>query len=233
MGDSNYPVSGAEQYDAHEMTVSHAETAQRAEFIRSVYGLLSLSVLAAIAAAWLAATTDLKIWVMENWILMLVLYIGSIIGCYVLRKTTPVNMLLMLTFTSITGLWIGPVAYVFPGPALNAGVTTAIIFVSLSVYTHISKRDFSFMRGFLTMGLVGVLVMLLLDMFIFHSDALAFGISVAGVLVFSGFILYDTSNIMKRYPPDEYIAATLDLYLDILNLFWFLLRIFIELAGDQ
>ncbi len=83
------------------------------------------------------------------------------------------------------------------------------------------------------MGIIGVLIMILLNLFFFQSSALAFGVSVAGVLLFSGFILYDTSNIMRRYPRSEYIAATLALYLDILNLFWFLLRIFIELTGEN
>lgn len=214
-------------------SVADAATEVRAGFIRAVYGLLSISLLFAIAGAWLSATTGLKVWVIQNWILMLVLYIGSIVACWFLRHSKPINMLLMYGFTFISGLWIGPVAYVYPGPALSAGITTAAIFIGLSVYAHVSKKDFHFLGGFLFMGLLGIIIMAVLNIFFLHSSAIAFGISVVGVVVFCGFILYDTSNIMRRYPPNEYISATLALYLDILNLFWFLLRIFIELTGDR
>jgi modulator of FtsH protease len=233
MDENSYSMPGAGQYDAAGTTVNYAEVAERAEFIRAVYGLLTLSIFSAIIAAWLSAVTDLKVWVIENWILMLVLYFGSIIGCFIARHKTPINMILMLTFTFVSGLWIGPVAAIFPGPVANAGIATAVIFLSLTTYVHVSKKDFSFIGGFLMIGLISVLVMLLLNIIFFHSEALEFGVSVAGVLLFSGFILFDTSNIMKRYPPNEYIAATLDLYLDILNLFWFLLRIILSFAGDN
>jgi len=227
------PQPAEQQWDRYGRTVAEATTEVRAGFIRAVYGLLSVSLIFAIAGAWLSATTDLKIWVVQNWILMLVLYIGTIVGAFLLRHTKPINMLLMYGFTFVSGLWIGPVAYMYPGPALNAGVTTAAIFVGLSVYAHVSKRDFNFLGGFLFMGLIGVIIMILVNLFILHSPAIAFGVSVVGVVIFCGFILYDTSNIMKRYPPNEYISATLSLYLDVLNLFWFLLRIFIQFAGDR
>ena len=227
------PMPAEGRLDAYGRTVAEADAEVRAGFIRAVYGLLSVSLLFAIGGAWLSATTAMKYWVVQNWILMIVLYIGTIIGCWLLRHSKPINMLLMYGFTFVSGLWIGPIAYVYPGPALSAGVTTAVIFLGLSAYAHISKRDFNFLGGILFMGLIGIIIMLLLNFFVLHSSAIGFGISVVGVIIFSGFILFDTSNIMKRYPPSEYISATLALYLDILNLFWFLLRIFIELAGDR
>jgi FtsH-binding integral membrane protein len=227
------PYPAEERWDSYGRTVAEAETSVRAGFIRAVYGLLAVSLMFAIAGAWLSATTDLKVWVIENWILMLILYIGTIIGAFALRHSRPINMVLMYGFTFVTGLWIGPVAYVYPGPALNAGVTTAAIFVGLSIYAHVSKTDFHFLGGFLFMGLIGIIIMMLVNIFLLHSTAIAFGVSVVGVVIFCGFILYDTSNIMKRYPPSEYISATLALYLDVLNLFWFLLRLFIEFSGDR
>jgi modulator of FtsH protease len=62
-------------------------------------------------------------------------------------------------------------------------------------------------------------------MFLFQSPMMHFMMSGVGVILFSGFILYDTSNIMRNYATDEYISATLALYLDILNLFTALLSI--------
>lgn len=205
----------------------------RARFVSAVYGLLFISVLFAIGGAWLSAVTDLKIWVAQNWLIMLILYIATIAGTYFLRHKKPVNMIMLNSFTFITGLFIGPVAAFYPGPTMSAGVTTAVIFFALSAYARTTKRDLSFMGGFLTMGLVAIIVMMLLNVFFFQSSALQMGISVAGVLIFSGFIMYDTQNIMRRYPPEEYISATLALYLDILNLFWFLLQIFLAFSNNE
>ena len=81
------------------------------------------------------------------------------------------------------------------------------------------------MGGMLTTGLIILVVGGLLNFFIFKSSAGSFLFSCAGVFLFSGFILYDTSNILRNYPTDEYISATLSLYLDIFNLFLAILRI--------
>ena len=70
-----------------------------------------------------------------------------------------------------------------------------------------------------------VLVGSLLNAFFFQSPAGEFIIAAGGVLLFSGFILYDTSNILRHYDVEDYTSATLALYLDILNLFLFLLRL--------
>ncbi len=81
------------------------------------------------------------------------------------------------------------------------------------------------MGGMLTTGLVIMIVGGLLNAFLFKSPAINFLYSAGGVFLFSGFIIYDTFNILNRYPTDEYISATLSLYLDILNLFLLLLRL--------
>lgn len=214
-------------------TVEAQSVDVRAKFISVVYSLLTISIVVAIGGAWLSAATDLKIWVAQNWIIMLILYIATVVGTIFLRHKKPINMIMLNSFTFITGLFIGPVAAFYPGPTISAGVTTAVIFFALSAYARTTKRDLSFMGGFLMMGLIAVLVMMLLNVFFFQSSALQIGISVAGVLVFSGFIMYDTQNIMRRYPPGEYISATLALYLDILNLFWFLLQLFLAFGSNE
>ena len=204
----------------------------RARFVSAVYGLLTVSVLFAIAGAWISASTGLKIWVAQNWLISLIIYIGTFAGVYLLRHRKPINLVMLYFFTFVTGVWIGPVAYAFPGPAINAGLTTAVIFFGLTIYARTTKRDLTFLGGILFVGLLAVFGMLILNMF-FQSSALSFGISVAGVILFSGFILYDTQMIMRRYPPEEYISATLALYLDILNLFWFLLNIFLAFNSNE
>src|SRR5437763_830687 len=98
-------------------------------------------------------------------------------------------------------------------------------FGGLTVYVFASKKDFSFMRGMVTTGLIVVVLASLLNFFIVGSGALGFAVAVAALLLFSGFVLYDTSNIIRRYPTNEYVAGALALYLDAFNIFLALLRI--------
>ena len=134
-------------------------------------------------------------------------------------------MVSLFSFTTVTGLVLGPLLYsVGPTIAAEAFALTALTFGGLTLYVIFSKRDFSFMQGFLFTGLMIVLFGSLINMF-FGSSMMHFIISGASVLLFSGFILYDTSNILRHYGKDQYVSATLALYLDILNLFVALLSI--------
>merc|ERR1719476_77040 len=97
----------------------------------------------------------------------------------------------------------------------EAAGLTALIFISLSLYTVMSGRDFSFMGGFLFAGLM-ILVAAGLVEWIFGLD---FGIvyPVCGAILFCGYIVYDTYKVMKVYGCDDYISAAIELYLDIIN----------------
>ena len=102
---------------------------------------------------------------------------------------------------------------------------TVAIFGGLTAYVFITKRDFSFLRGLLFTGLIMVLVGGLLNIFIIGSSAMGFAIAAMALLLFSGYVLYDTSNIIRRYPTNEYVAGALSLYLDAFNIFLALLRL--------
>ena len=76
-----------------------------------------------------------------------------------------------------------------------------------------------------TVGLIVVVLASFLNVLVVGSFGFSFAISIAVLLLFSGFVLYDTSNIIRRYPTNEYVAGALDLYLDAFNMFLALLRI--------
>jgi FtsH-binding integral membrane protein len=144
------------------------------------------------------------------------------------------NVVALFAFTTLTGVVISPLLYVLgrtnPGSILTAGLLTVAIFGGLTAYVFISKRDFSFMRGMLTVGLIVVVVAALAN-FLLVSSAFGFAISAAVLLLFSGFVLYDTSNIIRHYPVNEYISGALALYLDAFNIFLALLNLLN--AGDR
>ena len=108
---------------------------------------------------------------------------------------------------------------------------TGLIFLGLSGYALTSKKDFSFMAGFLMVGLVIVVVAMIGNIF-FQIPALSLAISAAVILIMSGFILYDTSAII-RGEQTNYIIATVGMYLSIFNIFIHLLNLLGSFSGND
>lgn len=147
----------------------------------------------------------------------------------------------VFAFTGLMGASLGPTLNYYLAMA-NGGTivmqalgSTALVFLSLSGYVLATGKDFSFMRGFLITGLIALLVIMLgsivLSLFGVQITGLSLAISGAAVLLFSGFILYDTSRIING-GETNYIMATTALYLDIYNLFIHLLHILGFMSND-
>jgi len=143
-------------------------------------------------------------------------------------------------FTGLLGASLGPMLYYYL--AIGAGNIivqalggTAVVFFALSGYVLTTGKDFSFMRGFLVTGLIALLVVMLgslvLSLFGVEVTGLSLAISGVAILLFSGFILYDTSRIIHG-GETNYIMATTALYLDVYNLFVHLLHILGSLSRD-
>lgn len=113
---------------------------------------------------------------------------------------------------------------------------TAAAFGGLSLYGYTTKRDLSGMGSFLIMGVIGILVAMVVNIFL-QSSALQFAVSVIGVLVFAGLTAYDTQRIKEMYFEGDGVATAskkaimgaLSLYLNFINMFMFLLQLF----GDR
>ena len=207
-------------------------TTDRLTFIKKVYSLLAMSMGTAAVGAYLGSG-PLLLLVAPNMMLFFILQIALIFFASFAARRPGLNMVALFSFTTVSGLTLGPLLYqVGPSIAAEAFALTAITFAGLSLYVVYSKKDFSFMSGFLMTGLIVVIVGGLLNMFFIQSGMMHFVMSGASVLLFSGFILYDTSNILRYYGTDEYVSATLALYLDILNLFIALLSILGIMSDD-
>ncbi len=139
-------------------------------------------------------------------------------------------------FTFTVGFFDAPaIAVILNSPALivifkQAFGLTAAITGSLTAYVFISKKDFSFLSGFLFTGLVLVVIMAVLGLF-WQNDTLTLVMSGMGALVFSGFILYDTSRLVHEKGTPVEIAIAL--FLDIVNLFWMLFNLLSILKGEE
>lgn len=211
-------------------TAAQASVSERMGFVRKVYALFFAATLFAIVGVGIGFVFPQVMFAIaaHPWIAFFAL-IGGVMGAQAVRLVPGVNLLALFAFTTFTGVFISPLIAIYtqmnPASIWQAGLLTVGIFGGLTAYVFVSKKDFSFMRGMVTTGLIVVVLASLLNFFIVGSSALAFAVSCAALLLFSGFVLYDTSNIIRRYPTNEYVAGALSLYLDAFNIFLALLRI--------
>lgn len=214
----------------------------RLEFLRKVYGILASQLLLTLAICTIFMYVP---WV-RNTVLSLsaLITIAAIIGSFVTlfalmldNQTYPRNALLLFAFTVLQSLLIGTVcaSYAEEGLGflvLEALVITFFVFSGITLYAFTSKQDFSFMGGALYTALVGLLVCSvtnsLLDFTGHRSKIFAFALSFSASVLFSFFILYDTSLIMNHLGPDDSLLAAIMLYTDLLNLFLHILAIISE-----
>jgi modulator of FtsH protease len=144
---------------------------------------------------------------------------------------------LLFAFTLVAGFFLGPIlsfAFTFKNGGqlvgLAGGLTGAVFFAMATVAT-VTKRDFGFLGNFLFVGLVLLIVASLANAF-FHVAALQLTISAIAVFLFSLYILYDLSNIIHG-GETNYVMATLNLYLNLYNLFVSLLNLLLAFSGQR
>ncbi len=145
-------------------------------------------------------------------------------------RNSAMGLVAVFAFTGFVGFITGPIvsmyARAFPNGSelvMTALGGTGAIFLALSAYAMISRRDFSRMGSFLVIGAVVLMVASIANIFL-HIAGLQLAVSAAAMVVFSGFMLYDTGRILDG-GETNYISATVGLYLNIYNVFMSLLSI--------
>ncbi|GAB5415840.1 MAG: Bax inhibitor-1/YccA family protein [Congregibacter sp.] len=147
------------------------------------------------------------------------------------------GLLAIFAFTGVMGASLGPMLNYYMsmpgGPALvmQALAGTAVVFFGLSAYALTTRKDFSYMGGFLMVGLIVAIVASIANIFL-GIPALSLTISAAIVMIMSGLILFDTSRIING-GETNYIRATVGLYLNIYNLFVHILHLLAAFTGDD
>ncbi|WNR43067.1 Bax inhibitor-1/YccA family protein [Paenibacillus roseipurpureus] len=142
----------------------------------------------------------------------------------------------LYAFTAISGVTLYPVIMAYGG-LLGANVVsgaffaTAAIFGSLAFYAHRSQRDFSFLGGFLFAGTIGLVLMSVMGMFLNFGSITNLVWSFIGILIFSGWVLYDVAQYRNGVEPQAVPLAALNIYLDFINLFLYILRFLASIAG--
>jgi uncharacterized protein len=219
-------------------------TAQLDEGLRAhmnkVYGLMSVAMLVTGGVAWAVGTNEAMLQTIFQsplrWVVMFApLVMVMILGATLNRLSVAAAQLFFYSFAAVMGLSISFIFAVYTGVSIvQTFLVTAIAFASLSLYGYTTKKDMTGMGTFLMMGLIGLIVASLVNLFL-QSSGLSFAISAIGVLVFAGLTAYDTQKIKTTYlqhaqtGDSEWlgkaaIMGALELYLDFINLFMYLLR---------
>lgn len=231
-------------YGTAAPVVANASPVTRAAFLRKVYATLTAGVgvslgtgivLALQAAADPTHFVRTMLQGSGMWMLFLgYLALSFMVGAVV--RVRGVNILAYLFFTAFTGFFISPLltySILQAGGALTivwqALGLTVFAFGGLTAYVLISGKDFSFIKGFIWTGFWILLGFMVVGFFV-DSWAYHMGITAAGLLVFVGFVLYDTSEIMHRYGPGDWVAGAFSLFIDFINMF---IRILMLLAGRR
>lgn len=231
----------------HEHALHQTSTAQGAvdvglrAYLLRVYNYMASGLAATGAIAYFGATSGLYGWLAGTpllWVVLLApLAVVFFLSFRIQTMSLQAAQLSFWTYAALVGLSLSGIFLIYTGESIaRVFFITAATFGATSLYGYTTRADLSRFGSFLIMGLIGVVIASLVNMFL-ASSALQFAISVVGVVVFVGLTAYDTQRIKEIYAAsDDAVAAgkkavmgALALYLDFLNLFLLLM----QLLGDR
>jgi uncharacterized protein len=169
---------------------------------------------------------------------LIIVELGMLIAAFLLRRKKAVSYTFIYLFAAISGITTYPAVAYYASTAganvvLYAFTTTFVIFGAMALVGVKSKKEFSFLGGFLLIALIALIVTGLIGIFVPYSDAAMLGISGIGSVVFSLYILYDFNQMARNQVTEEMIPLmALNLYLDFINLFLNILRFLGILSKD-
>ena len=232
------------EYDTIRTVGAGARTAEIDAGLRAhmnkVYGLMSVAMVITAGVSWAVGTNEAMLTAIYTtplkWVVMfLPLVMVFAYGAVITRLSAAAAQLFFYAYAAAVGLSLAYIFAIFTGTSIaTTFLVTAVAFAGLSLYGYTTKRDLSAFGTFLVMGLIGLLVAMIVNIFL-ASSALAFAISVIGILIFAGLTAWDTQKIKTTYleharsSDQEWlgkaaIMGALSLYLDFINMFMFMLQ---------
>jgi len=231
---SQYPDSG---YDGEGYGGTFGAKAVRLAFIRKVYGILSAQLVVTFGFICVFAIPDtVRQWSHENlWILWLAFGIAFatmlvLACCGELRRQTPHNYIALTIFTFAESFLLGIISSIYPKEIVMMAVgITLIVCLALTAFAFQTKIDFTLFNGLLFVGLIILMIFGFVLMF-WRSEVAYLIYSCLGALLFSAYLVVDTQMIIGgthsvQVSSEEYIFASLTLYMDIINLFIYILHL--------
>jgi FtsH-binding integral membrane protein len=237
MANWNDPNMAASGFGAGADARDQAVDAGLRSYMLSVYNYMASGVLLTGIVALLAFNTGVTLSLVQSplWFVVALspLAFVLVLSFGINKLSTTAMQAIFWTFAVVMGLSMSTIFLRFGmGSIAQTFFATAAAFVGLSLYGYTTKKDLSGFGTFLIMGVVGIIVASVINLFV-QSSALMLGISVIGVLIFAGLTAYDTQKIKSMYfyvrgsdmMGKSVIMGALNLYLDFVNMFTFLLNI--------
>lgn len=210
------------------------------DYIRKTYLWMFAGLAVSGLTAWFTFASQFFMVFAANPFSLLILFLAELglvwyLSARVMNLQVSTAGFLFLLYSFLNGLTLSLIFVVYASATIqNVFFTTAALFAAMSFYGYTTKRDLTSWGSFLFMGLIGIIIAAVINMFL-ASSALDFAISLIGVFIFVGLTAYDTQKIKQMFYElsddgtalGRYsILAALTLYLDFINLFLFLLRLF-------
>ncbi|KAK3290310.1 inhibitor of apoptosis-promoting Bax1-domain-containing protein [Chaetomium fimeti] len=211
-------------------SVAEATVEIRNQFIRKVYTILTVQLIATGAVSALSFMSEsYKSWIQSHPAIVWVSLFGSM-ACMMLtywkRHSYPMNLLFLSAFTLLEAYTISVIVSFYSASiVLNAVFLTAGIFLFLTAFACQTKYDFTSWMPYLFGALWGLVIFGFMSFFLPHTSTTELVYGLLTALVFSGYVLVDTQLVLRKHHVEEEIAAAISLYLDIINLFLAILRI--------
>jgi FtsH-binding integral membrane protein len=204
-------------------------------YMLSIYNYMASGILLSGLVAMLFAQSEAGLQMMRSplWLIVAIAPLGFVMAMSfgLNRMKTTTLQALYWAFCAVMGLSMSTIFVRYTGTSIaTTFFSTAGAFAGLSLYGYTTKRNLSGMGSFLIMGVIGILIAMVVNMFL-HSSGLAMAISILGVLIFAGLTAYDTQKLRDMYyqvagtdfAGKAVVMGALNLYLDFINMFQFLL----------
>lgn len=222
-------------YYGHNAVTTQTNSVMKRVYVRMFIGML----ISAFCALGVASSQAAMQFIFGNQIVFWGLFIGMLVMAFMIparlnRMSTATCLLLFCIFSAVMGVWLAPIFIVYKlGTIVYTFFITAGTFGAMSIYGYFTKSDLSKMGTYLIMALWGLIIAIVVNIFL-KSSGLEWVISIVGVLLFTGLTAWDTQTVKRLAAAnlDPQMAdklatmGALNLYLDFINLFLFLLRIF-------
>lgn len=226
----NNPMNAPRYYTADQSQDRAAALIQRVAY------LLCTALLVTAASSYVGRNLPIG----TSWLFGIGAFVCVLILSFT-RAVPGINLLLLYALSVLEGLFFGPVLNLIIhgftlGPQIvgEAFGITALVMAGIGTYVWVTNKDFGFLGKFLFWALLAMIVLAIVGIFwhaLFSMPQIYMLYELVIVAIFVGFMLYDFSNIKLRYGPNDYVIATVSLYLDFINMFWAILQILLSLTG--
>lgn len=234
---SNYPPQFNQQ--TYQYNAGQSIATRLSQVMKRVYTNMALALVLTGFISYFCGNSMsyLQFFASNSWFMwvLIIAEFGIVIGISagIQKLSTAVAGALFVLFSVVNGLMLAPIFLVYTGASIaKTFFITAGTFGAMSIYGYFTNSDLTKMGSILFMALIGLIIASLVNLFL-HSDGLGWIISIFGVLIFVGLTAWDTQQIKRMAmvaPDDSYgrlaVLGALNLYLDFINLFLYLLRFF-------